>query len=179
MFFFLGRSCGPRFSSWTVTVTVLSQICVRRTDNKQTLGLVKSHHTTHDKNFESKYDKRGTQATCLGPMIGRCSRDSQRGRPDRLSADIDCSFFGYTNDNLRKLANQRRKHKTWTWEDNQLPQHCYFRGNRSQRGYRKRTKHYIPETRLTDYMYQERMEENNLPALKTALTHRYNNSRTT
>ena len=28
---------------------------------------------------------------------------------------------------------------------------------------------------LTDYMYQEKMEEENLPALKTALTHRLEN----
>ena len=35
------------------------------------------------------------------------------------------------------------------------------------------------ETTLTDYMYQERREEEDLPALKTAFTHRYNDSRTT
>ena len=39
--------------------------------------------------------------------------------------------------------------------------------------------HYIPETKLTDNMYQERREEENLPALKTALTHRYNDPRIT
>ena len=31
---------------------------------------------------------------------------------------------------------------------------------------------------LIDYMYQEKREEKVLPALKTALTHRYNDSRT-
>ena len=41
------------------------------------------------------------------------------------------------------------------------------------------TMHYIAEPTLTDYMYQERKEEEDLPALKTALTHRYNNSKTT
>ena len=30
----------------------------------------------------------------------------------------------------------------------------------------------------TDYMYQEKREEEDLPALKTALTHRYNDSKT-
>ena len=39
-------------------------------------------------------------------------------------------------------------------------------------------KPYIPEMRLTDYMYQEKKDED-LPALKTALTHRYNDSKTT
>ena len=32
---------------------------------------------------------------------------------------------------------------------------------------------------LIDYMYQEKREEEDLPALKTALTHRYNNLKTT
>ena len=36
------------------------------------------------------------------------------------------------------------------------------------------TMHYIPETTLIDYMYQERREEEYLSALKTVLTHRYN-----
>ena len=40
-------------------------------------------------------------------------------------------------------------------------------------------RHYIPETTLTVYMYQEKREEENLPASKTALTHRYNDSKTT
>ena len=32
---------------------------------------------------------------------------------------------------------------------------------------------------LTDYMYQEKREEEDLPASKTALRHRYNGSKTT
>ena len=32
---------------------------------------------------------------------------------------------------------------------------------------------------LTDYIYHERREEEGLPAMKTALTHRYNDTRTT
>ena len=32
---------------------------------------------------------------------------------------------------------------------------------------------------LTDYMYQERMEGDDLPALKSVLTDRYNDSKTT
>ena len=35
-------------------------------------------------------------------------------------------------------------------------------------------KAYIPEMTLTDNMYQEKREEKDLPALKTALTHRFN-----
>ena len=35
------------------------------------------------------------------------------------------------------------------------------------------------EMKLTDYMCQKEKEEEDLPALKTALTHRYNNSKTT
>ena len=38
--------------------------------------------------------------------------------------------------------------------------------------------HYIPETTLTDYKYQEKKEEEDLQASKTALTHRYNDSKT-
>ena len=39
-------------------------------------------------------------------------------------------------------------------------------------------KHYIPETTLTDYMFQEKKKEKDLPALKTTLMHRYNDSKT-
>ena len=38
--------------------------------------------------------QRGTQATGLGVMIGRCSPDNQRGKPSRLPAN-GCSFFRY------------------------------------------------------------------------------------
>ena len=41
------------------------------------------------------------------------------------------------------------------------------------------TRHYIRETTLTDYMYQEKREEEDLPASKTVLTHPYNDSKTT
>ena len=39
-------------------------------------------------------------------------------------------------------------------------------------------KTYIPETTLTNNMFQEKREEEDLPALKTALTHRYNDTKT-
>ena len=42
-----------------------------------------------------------------------------------------------------------------------------------------RQTYYTPETTWTDYMYQEKREEEEFPALKTALTHRYNDSKTT
>ena len=35
-----------------------------------------------------------------------------------------------------------------------------------------------PETTLTDYMFLEKMGKEDLPALKTALSHRYNDSKT-
>ena len=38
---------------------------------------------------------------------------------------------------------------------------------------------YTLETMLTDYMYREKREEEDLPALKTTLTHRYDDSKTT
>ena len=82
--------------------------------------------------------QRGTQATGLGVMIGRCSPDSQHGRPERHPADVGNSFFRYTNDDLRNHNNQRPKRKAWTREDNQLPLYCYFRSNPAQKGYRKR-----------------------------------------
>ena len=39
-------------------------------------------------------------------------------------------------------------------------------------------RHYIPETTLTDYIYQEKRVEKDLPALKTTWTHRYNDTKT-
>ena len=47
-------------------------------------------------------------------------------------------FFRDTNDDVKNHKEQRTKRKTWTREDNQLVLHCYFGGNPSQRGYRKR-----------------------------------------
>ena len=70
--------------------------------------------------------KRGTQATGLGVMIGRCSLDSQHGRHDRHPANVDCSLFRYMNGDISNHNDQRPKRKTWTREDNQLALHCYF-----------------------------------------------------
>ena len=64
--------------------------------------------------------QRGTLATGLGVMIGRCSPDSQHGRLSGHPANVGCSFFRYTNDDLRNHINQRRKHKARTRLDNQL-----------------------------------------------------------
>ena len=82
--------------------------------------------------------QRGTQATGLDVMIGRCFPDSQHGRTGRQPANVGCSFFRYSNDELRNHNNHRRKHKTWTREDNQLALHSYFKSNPTQEGYRKR-----------------------------------------
>ena len=82
--------------------------------------------------------QRGTQATVLGVMISRCSRDSQHRRPDRHPTNVGCSFISYINDDVRNHNDQRPKCKTWTREDNQLALQCYFRSNPSQSGYRKR-----------------------------------------
>ena len=71
-------------------------------------------------------------------MIGRCSPDSHHGRPDRHPTNVGCSFFRYINDDIRNHNDQRPKRKTWTREDNQPAQQCYFRSNPSQRGYKKR-----------------------------------------
>ena len=62
--------------------------------------------------------QRGTEATRLGVMISRCSSDSQYWRLVRHPANVGCSFFRYSKDDLRN--------------------HFYFRSNPSQRGYRKR-----------------------------------------
>ena len=48
----------------------------------------------------------------------------------------------------------------------------------NQRTRKLMTMLYNPETTLTDYMFQEKREEEDLSALKTALTHRYNDSKT-
>ena len=77
--------------------------------------------------------QRGTQATGLGFIIGRCSPDSQQGRPSRHPTNVGCSFFRYINDDVRNHNNQRPKRKTWTREDKQLALQCYFRSNPSQK----------------------------------------------
>ena len=79
-----------------------------------------------------------TEATGLGFMIGMCSPDSHHGTSVRHPANVGCSFFRHTNEDLRNHNNQRPERKTWTREDNQLALHSYFRSNPSQRGYRKR-----------------------------------------
>ena len=53
----------------------------------------------------------GTQAAGLGFMVGRCSSDGQHGRLRRHAANVGCSFFRYTNGELRNYTNQRCKHK--------------------------------------------------------------------
>ena len=80
----------------------------------------------------------GTQDSDLGVMIGRCSLDSQHGRPNRHPANVGCSLVRYRNSDLRSHTNRRPKRKAWTREDNQLALHCYFRSNPTQSGYRKR-----------------------------------------
>ena len=71
-------------------------------------------------------------------MIGRCSSDSQHGRPGRHPRNVGCSFFRYINDDVTNHREQRSKRRTWTREEKQLVLECYFRSNPSQRGYRKR-----------------------------------------
>ena len=39
--------------------------------------------------------------------------------------------------------------------------------------------HYIQEMMLTDYMCQEKKDQENLPVMKTALTHQYKDLETT
>ena len=83
--------------------------------------------------------QRGTQATGLYVIIGRCSLNSQLGRPDGHPANAGCSsFFRYMNNDESNHNDQRPKRKTWTREDNQLAPQCYFKSNPSQRGYIKR-----------------------------------------
>ena len=82
--------------------------------------------------------QRGTQAKDFGVMIGRCSPDNQFERPGHHPANVGCSFFRYWNDDLRDHTNQRRQHKIWPKEDNQLALHCYIRSNPTQRVYRKK-----------------------------------------
>ena len=82
--------------------------------------------------------QRGTQAKGLGVMIGRCSPDSQHGRLGCHPTNVGCSFFRYTKDDETNHNEQRPKRRTWTREENQFALECYFRGNLSQRRYRKR-----------------------------------------
>ena len=77
----------------------------------------------------------GSQSTGFGVTISRCCPDSLHGKLGHHPANVGCSFFRYTNDDLRNHTNPRRKHKTWAKEDNQLALHCYFRSNPPQRRY--------------------------------------------
>ena len=74
---------------------------------------------------------RGTKATGLGVMIGRCSPDSQHGRPNRHPTNVGCSFFRYKTDDVKNHNDKRSKRKTLTREDNQLALQIYFRSNPS------------------------------------------------
>ena len=82
--------------------------------------------------------KRGTQATGLRVMLGRCSANSQHEKPDRHRANVGCSLFRYMNEDISIHNDQKPKRKTWTREDNQLALHWYFRSKPSRRRYRKR-----------------------------------------
>ena len=82
--------------------------------------------------------QRGTQATGLGIMIGRCSSDCKHGRPGRHPMNVGCSFFRYINDDVTNHNEQRPKRRTWTREENQLVLEYSFKSKPSQRGYRKR-----------------------------------------
>ena len=53
-------------------------------------------------------------------MIGRCSLDTQHGRPESHPANVGCSLFWYINGDLMNNINQKPKRKAWTREDNQL-----------------------------------------------------------
>ena len=62
----------------------------------------------------------GTQAIGLGVIIGRRSPDSQHGKPSCHPVNVGCSFFRYTNDDLRNHNIQKREHKTWTGKTTNL-----------------------------------------------------------
>ena len=71
-------------------------------------------------------------------MIGRCFPDSQHGVPSGHPANVGCSFFRYTSDDLSNHTNQRHQHRKWHKEANKLALHCYFWSNSTQRGNWKR-----------------------------------------
>ena len=64
--------------------------------------------------------QRGTQATGLGVMFGRCSPDTQHGRPDRHPTNVGCSFFRCINDDVTNHNEQRPKRRTWIREENAI-----------------------------------------------------------
>ena len=80
--------------------------------------------------------QRGTQARSLCVMIGRYSPESQHGRSVGHPANVGCSFFRDTNDDLRnhtKMQAQNGRGKTINF-------HCtaILRSNPTLRGYKKR-----------------------------------------
>ena len=111
----------------------------RLRDNKKDLWIWYSHNILPMIKIRNRnIIQSGTQTTGLGVMIGRCPRSSQHGENDWHPANVGCSFFfRNTNDELSNHTNQRHQHIKWTWEDNKLVLHCYFRILPTQRGYRK------------------------------------------
>ena len=93
----------------------------------------------------SYFTQRGAQDSLLDVLIGRCSLDSQHGRPECHPANVGCSLFRYTNRDLMNPTNQRFKRKTWTREHKQLALHCYFNSDPTQRGFKKRMMEVLQE----------------------------------
>ena len=80
--------------------------------------------------------KHGTRATDLGVMIGRCSLDSQHGRPDVILRMLAALFSGTRMTTLRTTTIREHNARHGLWKTTVL--HCYFRSNPSQSGYKKR-----------------------------------------
>ena len=59
----------------------------------------------------SNFTQRGAKDSDLVVMIGRCSLDSEHGRPDLHPANVGCSLLRYTNSDLKNCTNQRPKRK--------------------------------------------------------------------
>ena len=93
--------------SWTVTMSVLGHICVRRSDNKQPWVWYSRKRPPMIKMLNQNMIRRGTQKTGLGVIISRCSPDRQHERSDSLPGNVACSFFWYTVDEWRNYFTSR------------------------------------------------------------------------
>ena len=78
------------------------------------------------------------EITNIRSIINNNNNNNDNNNDNNNPANVDCSFYRYTNQDLRNHTNHRCKHKTWTREDNLLGLGCYFWSNPTQRGYRKK-----------------------------------------
>ena len=100
--------------------------------------------------------------------------DDDFRRTKKLLETKLCSRNLFKEINISVIPLIRYSEQSWSGQDKNLS-----KLTKEQENLSPCIRHYIPEMTLTDNMHQERRKEEDLPTLKTALTHRYIDSKTT